>query len=139
MPNSASCAAYLFAIGSSSAREFVMCGVMSGNSTSAITSTLSPPRTGSGHENTGRSTQSEFEPGAWFVLEPSNPQIGRSSAFGRTFVLDRRRAVGSVPSIQMYSALITAAPLSSLSSGRDGVRLSRASLLGGSYSVVARV
>jgi hypothetical protein len=78
-----------------------------------------------------------LEPGAWLVLEPSNPQIGRSSAFGKTFVFDRRRAVGSVPSIQMYSALITAAPV--LVSGRDWVRLSAASLVAGSYPVVAQV
>ena len=106
MPNSDSCDAYFFATGSSSARVLVTCGVMSGSSTSAITNKLSPPRTGSGHENTGRSTQSEFEPGAWFVLEPSKPQIGRSLPFGRTLVFERSRAVGSVPSIQRYSALI---------------------------------
>ena len=51
------------------------------------------------------STQSEFLPGAWFVLEPSKPQIGRSSPSAMILVLERRRAVGSVPSIQMYSAL----------------------------------
>ena len=28
---------------------------------------------------TGRSTQSDLSPGAWFVLEPSKPQIGRSA------------------------------------------------------------
>jgi hypothetical protein len=106
MPNHGSCFANFFATGSRSARVFVTCGVMSGNSTSAITKTLSSPRIGSGHENTGRSTQSEFEPGAWFVLEPSKPQIGRSLLSFRTLVFDRRRAVGSVPSIQMYSALM---------------------------------
>jgi hypothetical protein len=71
-----------------------------------MTSTLSPPRIGSGHENTGRNTQSEFEPGAWFVLEPSKPQMGRSLLSLRILVFDRSRAVGSVPSIQMYSALM---------------------------------
>src|SRR5512136_2151716 len=106
MPNSGSFFAYFFAIGSSNARVLVTCDVMLGNNTSAITRTLSPPRIGSGHENTGRSTQSELEPGAWLVLEPSKPQIGRSLPSCRTFVFDRRRAVGSVPSIQMYSALI---------------------------------
>src|SRR5689334_1190816 len=70
-----------------------------------MTSLLSPPRSGSGQDHTGRSTQSDLSPGAWFVLEPSKPQIGRSALSGRTFVLDRSRAVGSVPSIQMYSAL----------------------------------
>ena len=50
----------------------------SGRQTSASTRTSSPPRIGSGQVNTGRSTQSEFSPGAWFVLEPSNPQIGNS-------------------------------------------------------------
>ena len=78
---------------------------MSVSRTSDITSTSSPPRIGSGQENTGCSTQSEFDPGAWFVLEPSKPQIGNSTPSARTFVFDRSRAVGSVPSIQMYSAL----------------------------------
>ena len=105
MPNSGSSAAYFSAIGASSARVLVGCGVMSGNSTSVITSTLSPPRIGSGHENTGFSTQSELLPGAWLVLDPSKPQIGSSAPSARTFVFERRRAVGSVPSIQMYSAL----------------------------------
>src|SRR5262249_51365596 len=91
------------------------CGDMSVSSTSLITSTLSPPRIGSGHTNTGRNTQSDALPGAWFVLDPSKPQIGklgRSALPVRTFVFDRRRAVGSVPSIQMYSPLIpTLAPV----------------------------
>ncbi len=78
---------------------------MSVSSTSHITSLFSPPRMGSGTTNTGCSTQSELLPGAWFVLDPSKPQIGSSAPSGRTFVFDRRRAVGSVPSIQMYSAL----------------------------------
>jgi hypothetical protein len=61
---------------------------------------------GSGQENTGWRTQSELLPGAWFVLDPSNPQIGRSARPSvMTLVFDRTRAVGSVPSIQMYSAL----------------------------------
>ena len=72
-----------------------------------MTRMSSPPRIGSGHENTGFKTQSEFLPGAWLVLEPSNPQMGRSAeGLDRTFVLERRSGVGSVPSIQMYSALI---------------------------------
>jgi hypothetical protein len=45
------------------------------------------------------------------VLEPSKPQIGSSAPSARIFVFDRKRAVGSVPSIQMYSALnVTSAP-----------------------------
>jgi hypothetical protein len=55
--------------------------------------------------NTGLSTQSEFEPGAWFVLDPSKPQIGGCCPLGTIFVFDRSLAVGLVPSIQMYSAL----------------------------------
>ena len=79
---------------------------MSVRSTSHITRTSSPPRIGSGHENTGWRTQSELLPGAWLVLEPSNPQMGRGlEPSVMTLVLDRSRAVGSVPSIQMYSAL----------------------------------
>ena len=64
MPNSGSCAANFSAIGVSSARVFVTCGVMSVSSTSDITRMLSPPRIGSGHENTGFSTQSDAAPGA---------------------------------------------------------------------------
>ena len=64
-------------LGAAAARVLVGCGVMSVSRTSHITRTLSPPRIGSGHENTGWSTQSELSPGAWLVLEPSKPQIGR--------------------------------------------------------------
>ena len=49
--------------------------------------------------------QSDASPVAWFVEEPSNPQIG--SAFellSMIFVLERNVGVGSAPSIQMYSA-----------------------------------
>jgi hypothetical protein len=60
---------------------------------------------GSGHEKTGCSTQSDLSPGAWFVLDPSKPQIGSSAPSATILVLDRSLAVGSVPSIQMYSAL----------------------------------
>ncbi len=78
-----------------------------------MTMTSSPPRIGSGYDATGWSTQSELLPGAWLVLEPSKPQIGRSAPSARILVLDRTRALGSVPSIQMYSALYdTAAPRS---------------------------
>ena len=70
-----------------------------------MASMLSPPRIGSGQVNTGRNTQSEFSPGAWFVLEPSNPQIGGSSPFGTILPLDRSFDTGSDPSIQIYSAL----------------------------------
>ena len=51
------------------------------------------------------STQSLLSPVAWFVLEPSNPQIGSSPSPVMIFVLERSFGVGSVPSIQMYSAL----------------------------------
>ena len=66
---------------------------------------LSPSdRRGSGQTNTGCRTQSESLPSAWLVLEPSNPQIGGSLPFSTIFVLLRSSGVGSVPSIQMYSA-----------------------------------
>ena len=94
MPNSGSCSAYFSATGRSAARVLVACGVMSGSSTSHSTSMSSPPRIGSGHENTGCSTQSELEPGAWFVLEPSKPQIGSSAPSARILVLDRSRGRG---------------------------------------------
>ena len=69
-----------------------------------MTRTSSPPRMGSGHHITGLSTQSDWLPGAWLVLEPSKPQIGSEDVSVTIFVFDRSRAVGSVPSIQMYSA-----------------------------------
>ena len=78
---------------------------MSVSKTSHITRIWSPPRTGSGQVNTGCNTQSEFSPGAWLVLDPSKPQIGGSSPFGTILPLERSLDVGSVPSIQMYSAL----------------------------------
>ena len=67
---------------------------------------LSPPRIGSGQLKTGCSTQSDLSPGAWLVDEPSKPQIGSSLVpSSRILVFERSLAVGSVPSIQMYSAL----------------------------------
>jgi hypothetical protein len=59
-----SSAAYFFAISAFAARVFVGCGDMSVSRTSVMTSLFSPPRIGSGHTNTGFSTQSEFFPGA---------------------------------------------------------------------------
>ena len=69
-----------------------------------MTNLLFPPDIGSGQEKTGRNTQSEFSPGAWLVLEPSNPQIGKSDPSGSILVLDLSEGDGSVPSIQIYSA-----------------------------------
>ena len=43
---------------------------------------------------------------AWLVLEPSKPQMPGSSPSARILVLDADLGVGSVPSIQMYSALV---------------------------------
>jgi len=77
---------------------------MSAFSTSHITRMSLGPRSGSGHVKTGRSTQSDDEPVAWFVLDPSKPQIGGFLPSARIFVLLRNLCVGSVPSIQMYSA-----------------------------------
>ena len=109
MPNIGSCAANFSATSRSAARVLVGCGVPSTRKTSAITSTSSPPRIGSGHMKTGLSTQSDLSPVAWLVDEPSKPQIGRSArpdgaSLSMIFVLERILAVGSVPSIQMYSA-----------------------------------
>src|SRR5262245_49713503 len=105
MPNRHSWAAYLSAAFNSAARVFVGCGLSSAPYTSQSTSTLSPPRIGSGQLNTGLSTQSLLSPVAWLVLEPSKPQIGSSAPSGTILVFERSLAVGSVPSIQMYSAL----------------------------------
>src|SRR5262245_36103876 len=66
---------------------------------------VAPPRIGSGNEATGLRTRSEAWPSAWFVLEPSKPQIGRPAPSARILVFDLSLAVGRVPSIQMYSAL----------------------------------
>jgi hypothetical protein len=60
---------------------------------------------GSATTHAGSSTQSLALPGAWLVLDPSNPHIGGVAPSGRTLVFERSCAVGSVPSIQMYSAL----------------------------------
>ncbi len=105
MPNIGSWSAYFSATSRSLARVFDGCGVMSVSRTSHRTSTSLPPRTGSGQENTGFSTQSDALPGAWLVDDPSKPQMGSSAPSARIFVFDRSFAVGSVPSIQMYSAL----------------------------------
>ena len=53
MPNSGSWSANFSATGASAARVLVGCGVMSVSSTSLITSTSSPPRIGSGHDEHG--------------------------------------------------------------------------------------
>ncbi len=105
MPNRHSCLANFLADFTRAARVFVGCGLPSAAYTSHSTSLSWPPRMGSGAMNTGSSTQSLLSPVAWFVLEPSNPQTGGSSPSGTIFVFDRNLAVGSVPSIQMYSAL----------------------------------
>jgi hypothetical protein len=59
---------------------------------------------GSGATLTGRKTQSELDPGACSVLEPSKPQMGGAVPSGTTLVFERSFAVGFCPSIQMYSA-----------------------------------
>src|SRR5690606_12089756 len=108
MPKTGSCAANFSATSASAARVLDSCGVMSVLRTSHSTRTSSPPRIGSGQTKTGLSTQSEAWPLAWLVEDPSKPQIGSSAPFAsspRIFVLERSLAVGSVPSIQMYSAL----------------------------------
>ena len=65
------------------ARVLVGCGVMSVSSTSHITSMSSPPRIGSGHDEHRAAARSRsLSPGAWLVLEPSKPQIGRLLAVG---------------------------------------------------------
>ena len=97
--------AYFLAVLTSAARVLVGCGLPSAEYTSHITRTSLPPRIGSGHEKTGISTQSLRSPVAWFVLEPSKPHVGSGAPSGMILVFDRSLAVGSVPSIQMYSAL----------------------------------
>ncbi len=64
-----------------------------------------PCGSGPGQTDTGLRTQSERSPGAWFVEEPSKPQIGGAAPSSTTLVFERSFAVGTVPSIQMYSAL----------------------------------
>ncbi len=105
MPNRGAWSSYFSATSRRPARVLLGCGVMSVSSTSHMTRTSSPPRIGSAKEATGCSTQSELLPGAWFVLEPSKPQMPSSPPSGTILVFDRILAVGSVPSIQMYSAL----------------------------------
>lgn len=108
MPKIGSCAAYFSDTSTSAARVLDSCGVMSISRTSHMTRMSSPPRIGSGKLATGLSTRSEECPSAWFVDDPSKPQIGSSAPLAssaRIFVLERSLAVGWVPSIQMYSAL----------------------------------
>src|SRR4051794_5033807 len=105
MPNHDSWSANFSATSTRAARVLLECGVMSVSSTSHSTSTLLPPRIGSGQLKTGLSTRSEEEPSAWLVLDPSKPQVGSSSPSARILVFERSLAVGLVPSIQMYSAL----------------------------------
>ena len=104
MPNHGSKLAYFSAASAQARRVLVGCGDMSVSRTSHMTSLSSSPRSGSGHTNTGCSTQSESLPSAWFVLEPSKPQMGGSFPSSTIFVLLRSNGEGSVPSIQMYSA-----------------------------------
>src|SRR5687768_17338484 len=97
--------AYFFAVLEAAARVLLGCGVPSTSITSHITRMLRPPRIGSGHANTGLSTQSDLSPVACSVDDPSKPQIGGSvTSSARIFVLLRSRGVGSTPSSQMYSA-----------------------------------
>ena len=105
MPNRHSWRAYFFAVFSSAALVLLGCGLPSAAYTSHSTSLSWPPRIGSGQTNTGMSTQSLLSPVAWLVLEPSKPHFGGSAPSGTIFVFDRSLAVGSEPSIQMYSAL----------------------------------
>ena len=73
-----------------------------------MTKIFSPPRIGSGHIHTGFSKQSLSPPSACNVLDPSKPQVGSSetedTAPSNTLVFDLKLAVGSYPSIQIYSA-----------------------------------
>lgn len=108
MPKIGSWAVNFSATSRSAARVLDSCGVMSMLRTSQSTRMSSPPRIGSGQEKTGWSTRSEECPSAWFVEDPSKPQIGSSAPLAssaKIFVFERSLAVGSVPSIQMYSAL----------------------------------
>jgi len=57
-----------------------------------------------GHVKAGSNTQSEKWPVAWFVLEPSKPHTGGFCPTVTILVLLRSFRVGSLPSIQMYSA-----------------------------------
>ena len=86
---------------------------------SHMTRMLSPPRIGSGQVKTGCRTTSELSPVAWLVLEPSKPQMPTSPPSGMILVLDRISAVGSTPSIHMYSALYVTLT-SVVSGGRVG-------------------
>ena len=105
MPKIISSLAYFFAALAAAARVLVGCGLsVAARYTSHSTSTLLPPRMGSGQVKTGFNMQSLDSPVAWLVDEPSKPQIGGSLPSARTLVLERSSGVGSVPSIQMYSA-----------------------------------
>jgi len=96
----------LAAASAHAARVLVGCGwPVLARYTSHITRMLRPPRSGSLHQKTGFSMQSDDSPVACSVDEPSNPQIGGVfTELSRIFVFDRSSGVGFTPSIQMYSA-----------------------------------
>src|ERR1700733_14119911 len=91
------------------ARLFDACGSPVGSMTSHIPRAplRRPP---SGETATGLRMQSEFEPLAWLVDEPSKPQSGSCSSVGNeskslSWVLPRRLGAGVWPSSHMYSSL----------------------------------
>ena len=93
MPNSGSWSAYFSAIGRSSARVLVACGVMSVSSTSHITSTSSPPRIGSGHDATRAAARSRSCcPAPGWCSSRRSPRSAGSLPSARILVFDRSRA-----------------------------------------------
>src|ERR1019366_3125226 len=104
MPNFGSKLAYFLAARDASWRALVGCGVMSAFNTSQRTRMSLGPRSGSLHVHTGIKTQSEKWPVAWLVDDPSKPQMIGFLPSAMMRVLERNSGVGSVPSIQMYSA-----------------------------------
>ncbi len=96
MPKIIWCAANFLAVSAHLARVLVGCGSpVWARRTSHSTRMFLPPRSGSGHVNTGSNMQSERSPVACSVEDPSKPQIGGVlTELSRILVLERSIGVG---------------------------------------------
>ena len=100
-----SCLAYFLAVLTQAARVFVGCGLPSASMHLAQHEDVvaAADRVGTDEHRLQHAVAACHRwPGS--VDEPSKPQIGGSCAVGEDLRLDRSSGVGSVPSIQMYSA-----------------------------------
>jgi hypothetical protein len=90
MPNHGSWSAYFSATSTQAARVLVGCGVMSGSSTSHMTSLSSPPRMGSGHWRPGAARSPSSHPAPGWCSNRRSPRWGAPPS-AMILVFDRRR------------------------------------------------